>query len=455
MPTPHRDTTSEILALLRERSAAGENELSADEITRGIHAPRATVNRHLARMSGDGKLTKLGTGPATRYALADRVAADGSSAPATVIDTGFRFSAACQPVIVHLRAPLGSRQPVTYRRDFLENYNPNRSSLLPADLAGRLFEQGRARGQQPAGTYARRVLEQLLIDLSWHSSRLEGNRMSLLDTEQLFARGRAEAGDIDALMLLNHKSAIEFLLDAVPHFGITDAVVRNIQSVLMQGLLVSDTRLGQVRSTVVTISDSVYVPLQAPQLLSELLLIVLEKVRQIRNPVEAAFFLWIHLAYLQPFEDGNKRTSRLCANLPLMLQNCAPLSFLDVGQSDYALAMLGVYEQINVASAVELFEWTYRRSIEKYAVLLEAMGAPDQFRQHYREQLGEAVRLVVTDVAMVNDAVSALSLPADDIGRFTDMLRQELAQLEVFNCARFRLGMDIAKRWIDAGRPGL
>ncbi|MGJ7550520.1 Fic family protein [Pseudomonas alloputida] len=65
-----------------------------------------------------------------------------------------------------------------------------------------------------------------------------------------------------------------------------------------------------------------------PSLLDEMFGQVLDKARQIKNPIEAAFFLWINLAYLQPFEDGNKRTSRLAANIPLMLYNCSPLSFL-------------------------------------------------------------------------------------------------------------------------------
>jgi Fic family protein len=115
---------------------------------------------------------------------------------------------------------------------------------------------------------------------------------------------------------------------------------------------------------------------------------IVDKVCHIKNPIEAAFFLWVNLAYLQPFEDGNKRTSRLCANLPLLLQNCAPLSFMDVEKADYALAVLAVYEQQNVSLAVELFEWTYSRSIDKYAAILEAMGAPDPFRVKYRELLG-------------------------------------------------------------------
>lgn len=265
----------------------------------------------------------------------------------------------------------------------------------------------------------------------------------------------AEEGDIDAIMLLNHKDAIEFIVDAMPHYGITEPVVRNIQSVLMQGLLTDPGALGKVRETVVTLTDSVYLPLQLPQLLGELLKLIVEKARHIKNPIEAAFFMWLNIAYLQPFEDGNKRTSRLCANLPLLLQNCAPLSFLDVEQSDYALVVMGVYEQQDVSLAVELFAWTYRRSIDKYAVILEATGAPDQFRQRYREYWGDGVRRVVVDALAIDAVVAGLDIPVEDRSLFSDLLRQELTHLEAFNCARYRLGIALAERWVQAGRPGL
>ena len=298
------------------------------------------------------------------------------------------------------------------------------------------------------------TFEQLLIDLSWQSSRLEGNRKSWLDTKLLFERGHADENDVDALMLLNHKEAIEFIVEAVPEYGISEPVVRNLQSVLMQGLLTNPEALGQTRRSVVNITDSVYLPLQIPQLLDELLAQIIEKTRNIKNPIEASFFLWLNIAYLQPFEDGNKRTSRLCANLPLLLQNCAPLAFLDVEQADYALAVLGVYEQQNPALAVELFEWTYRRSVAKYAAILESLGSPDQFRQRYRERLGDGVRQVVAERIALNDAVAALGTPPEDNAAFKAALHQELKSLSVFNCARYRLGLSLTERWIADGRPG-
>jgi hypothetical protein len=212
--------------------------------------------------------------------------------------------------------------------------------------------------------------------------------------------------------------------------------------------------LGQFRRTLVGITDSVFIPLQHPQLLEEGLQQIIAKAALIKQPIEAAFFLWLHLAYLQPFEDGNKRSSRLGANLPLLLYNCAPLSFLDVEPADYALAMLGFYEQHNPALAVELFAWTYRRSISKYAAILEALGTPDPFRQRYRERLGEALRRVVAQGQRPDAVLATLALPPEDQARFADLLRQELAQLQPYNCARYRLAIPLVEQWVAAGRPG-
>lgn len=344
--------------------------------------------------------------------------------------------------------------PVTYDRAFVDDYVPNETHLVPASIADSLYQAGRAQGQQPAGTVARKVLEQLLIDLSWYSSRLEGNRKSLLDTRELFARGRGDASDPDVTMLLNHKEAIEFMVDAVPEEGITVLVVRNLHALLTQGLLADETAAGKIRHRIVNIDGSAYQPLQVPSLIEELLNEVVAKARLVRNPIEAAFFLWVNIAYLQPFEDGNKRTSRLSANLPLLLYNCAPLSFLDVEAPDYALAMLGVYEQTNADLAVELFEATYRRSIDKYRVALSSMGTPEPIRARYRQQLGDVVRQVVGNREPLSKAVESMGLSGPELEDFTRVVREELAHLEIYNCARYRLSIPAVERWISAGRPG-
>lgn len=453
-----RHVPKAILDYLTDCTSKGLGRIAAEDITAHVGVSRPTVNRYLAKMTADGDIAREGSGPGTGYTVVLKVQQAATVPEPLLVEergpvTAPVFnSAAALALLAQLQAPMATRQPVSYQRKFVDGYVPNQSSLLPTKLAGDLFTKGRAQGQQPAGTYARKVLEQLLIDLAWHSSRLEGNRKSLLDTRELFAKGRSPGDDVDSLMLLNHKDAIEFIVDAVPEYGITDSVVRNVQSLLMQGLLGNADTVGAIRKTVVNITDSVYLPSQEPAFLEEMLGQVVEKARNIKNPAEAAFFLWVNIAYLQPFEDGNKRTSRLCANLPLMLANCAPLSFLDIEPADYAMAMLGVYEKLDVTLAVELFEWTYSRSITRYKAILDSMGAPNPFRAKYREHLGEAIRQVVTYGTPFAAAVEALAIPEPDQAPFQEILREELQHLEPFNCARYRLSIRMTEDWIRDGR---
>jgi fido (protein-threonine AMPylation protein) len=448
-----------ILTLLAERQNLGQIGLSRSDIVAALGESPSTVLRYLNRLKADGKLVQSGSTSASRYALASgESAAQPQPAPTPLADTltptpSPSWSRPAQNLFAALDAPLGARKPVTYQRSFVDDYKPNQTFLLPESLADDLFKEGRMQGQQPAGTYARNVIAPLLIDLSFSSSRLEGNRYSRLDTEVLFRSGNANPQDKDAIMLLNHKRAIEFLIDEVPLYGLTVAVIRNIHALLMQDLLHDENGLGAIRQKVVNISNTVYVPAQMPSLLEEMLGIIVSKACDIKNPVEAAFFLWVNIAYLQPFEDGNKRTSRLSANIPLLMYNCAPLSFLDVTDEDYSRAKIGVYERLDTSVAADLFAWTYRRSIEKYAVQIQAAGLPDLFRAAHRNAISELVSRVVRQGDSLKDAVAEFRLPEQDAERLTEIVKGDLARLGEHNFARYRLTLRELTQWVEAGRP--
>jgi len=444
-----QNVAAELLEYIRQAAAGPDGPPTAGVIAQHLKVSRRTVNRTLARLVANGQLEKTGSGPTTGY----RLTSTPSSASSDGLPLAVAKGAEAAALLAQLTRPLGSRSPVSYERAFVDDYVPNESSLLPRALADALYAAGRAQGQQPAGTVARKVLEQLLIDLSWYSSRLEGNRVSLLDTKALFEHGRGDTNNPDITMLLNHKEAIEFMVDAVPEQGNTVPVIRNLHALLMQGLLSDPLAAGAIRRRIVTIEGSVYHPTQVPALLEQMLEEIVTRARLIRNPIEGAFFLWVNLAYLQPFEDGNKRTSRLTSNLPLLLYNCAPLSFLDIDPADYALATLGVYERLDVSLAAELFAWTYRRSITKYQAVLASMGAPDPLRAKYREHLISAVQDVVRAGHTLAHAVAAAGIPPADQEYFQTLLETELAQLEAFNCARYRLTIGKTEEWIAKGRP--
>lgn len=475
--------SGQILDVLRGRARGPHLWASSSELASALPVSVSSIKRHLDALVRSGRLVRGGQARATRYRLATGAdqpfaaryatyatyATYGRSIPGHASSSGassvlaepeptpaFPMSSQAEKVLERLRRPVGVRDIVGYDRSFVDGYEPNRSFLLPPAIAESLAQRGRIPGQQPAGTYARKVLEPLLIDLSWSSSRLEGNRYSLLATEELFRSGLAAGaggGDLDAVMLLNHKSAIEFMVDAVPEFGLTSAVVQNMHAVLMQDLLADADGLGKIRERVVNIRGTTYIPLQSPRELKDTFERILDKTRLIKNPVEAAFFVWVNLAYLQPFEDGNKRCSRLAANIPLMLYNNAPLSFLDVESHDYAYAMMSVYEHRDVSLAADLFVWAYERSIAKYAVLLDVTGVPDPVRLRFRDRLTEVIGAIVREGSRATAAIADAGLSESDIKIFGPMLAQELKILDLHNCARYRLALGQVRRWIEAGRP--
>ncbi|MGY8525939.1 Fic family protein [Paracidovorax citrulli] len=504
MPSP-RELEERILRFLSERTRAGFAEQCRGDIARALALPSATAYRYLNRLVEAGKLTRAGRGRATTYRLCDP-----QQRPAAVTMPGFAsyhqshhrsyhqsypglqyslrppvyrgmhlvrepgegpaglysgqvdgdaiaWSAASLQLRAKLDVPTARRTPVGYQRSFVESYEPNGTFLLPQDVAEALYEEGRMQGQQLAGTYARRVLGSMLIDLSYSSSHLEGNRYSRLDTEMLFREGRGEAAcrdatDKDATMLLNHKQAIELLVELVPRRGMSADILCNVHVKLMNGLL-RDEALGTIRDEWVRIGGSVYLPPQGPEFLEDMFGLIVEKADRIINPVEAAFFLWVNLAYLQPFEDGNKRTSRLGANIPLMLYNCAPLSFLDVCERDYVLARLGVYEHCDTSIAADLFAWTYRRSIRKYAEELRTTPPVDPLRARYREHISEAVGSVVRDRVSPREAVDSLGLDTLVRAQLLEMMQGDLRRLGLHNYTRYRLTMAEVEQWNADGRP--
>ncbi|MFC4435143.1 Fic family protein [Cupriavidus respiraculi] len=448
-------TSANLLGTLHALSSQGGSQLSSVELATATGVSVATAKRALQRLVASGRVRRTGKARTTRYAAThDFPFAPGAMAvllrePDVASPP---WSAASLRLASVLRRPLMTRDIATYQRGFVDGYVPNRDSLLPRDAADDLAMRARLRGQQPAGTYARRVLEQFLIDLSWSSSRLEGNRFSLVDTRKLFLSG-LPGSNADAVMLLNHKRAIEFLVDAAPRGGLTTLLVRNLHGFLMRDLLDDTGSLGAIRNRAVYIGQSTYLPSNVPHVLDEMFRTILEKADRIANPVESAFFLWVNLAYLQAFEDGNKRTSRLTANVPLLLRNCAPLSFLGVDANDYAMAMMGVYERLDTSMAIDLFTWAYGRSIDRYASVLEAMEVPNASALRYRESVNRAVQAIVRDGMPLGEAVALEGRSAVQTSELRRLVEEALRGLQTYNCAHFGIGSETAAAWIARGRP--
>lgn len=422
--------------------------VSIEEILVGLDPPppRRTLQYRLASLVKNGRLVAEGRTKGRRFRLpAHAKIREAEQLP---------LSTVAQSINLAVSRPIQDRVPVSYSREFLDQYHPNKMQYLSESLKRKLFELGKTDGNRPAGTYARQIYSRLLIDLSWNSSRLEGNTYSLLETERLLELGEAAEGKDrrETQMILNHKAAIEFLLESGIDAGINRYTVLNIHALLADDLL-QDQCCGTLRQIAVGISGSVYLPLSVPQLISECFQQIIDTANAIKDPFEQAFFLMVHLPYLQPFEDVNKRVSRLTANLPLMRDNLCPLSFVDVPEQIYINGLLGVYELNQIELLAEVFAWAYERSCLRYSAARKTLGEPDPFRVRYRTLRKEAVALVVRRQMNKKSATAFIRkqakdrVPNIDRMKFIEIVETELMSLHEGNISRYGLRPSEVEKW--------
>lgn len=345
--------------------------------------------------------------------------------------------------------------------DFLDDYQPNETTYLSPALRQQLLNMGQAEPTElPAGTHVRQVYNRLLIDLSWNSSRLEGNTYSLLETQLLLELGENTEGKgaKEAQMILNHKAAIEMLVEQADEIGFNRFTISNLHALLSDNLMSDPAACGRVRAKLVGISATVFHPLAVPQMIEERYLQVLEMADAIENAYEQSFFVMVHLPYLQPFEDVNKRVSRLAANIPLIKHNLCPLSFVDVSEKDYVNALIGIVELNRVEYLRDVYVWAYKRSCARYSAVRQSLGEPNPFRMRYRT----LVARIVSDIVLggMNKKTAAVfikrsameDVPEEDIARFIEVVETEAMSLHEGNIARYRLRPSQYQTWREAWR---
>lgn len=427
--------------------------------------PRRTLQRRLTLLVNQHRLMRLGRGPAIRYSLPTpkieshtQISKLARQGHLPTVETYVPISEESRSIRNAIRQPIQKRQPVGHNRSFLDAYRPNETIYLPPDVRAHLLEVGTStNGDLPAGTYARRILDRLLIDLSWNSSRLEGNTYSLLETERLLEIGEAAAGKDarEAQMILNHKSAIEMLVENSEETGFNRFTILNLHALLSQNLLPDASACGRLRRISVGIGGTVFHPLDIPQLVEECFQQILDTAAAISDPFEQSFFVMVHVPYLQPFEDINKRVSRLAANLPFIQGNLSPLSFVDVPQRAYVDAILAVYELNRLELLRDVYVWAYERSCARYSAMRQSLGEPDPFRLRYREAIGRTVAEVVRnkmDKTAANAHIEKQAieeLPQSDHARFNEVVATELTTLHEGNIARYRLRPSEFRDWRD------
>ena len=434
-----------ILELLQEEG------LSIEQIEENLNfsIERRTLQRRLKELKESNRLLTKGEARSTRYFPKVKKYEDEAS------EDLIPLSIEGKKILKLISLSEIQRIPVGYNKQFLEKYLPNIDSYLSPKEKEILLEIGKTQGDnQAAGTYARQILNRLLIDLSWNSSRLEGNTYSLLDTELLIHDGKPadDKSAKETQMILNHKDAIEFLVDESDEIGFNRYTILNLHALLSNNLLPNPSASGRLREFGVGITNSVFTPLEIPQLISEYFDLILSKANQIKDPFEQAFFILVHFPYLQPFDDVNKRVSRLAANIPFNRKNLSPLSFIDVPEDYYIKGMLAVYELNRTDLLKDVFIWAYERSAMRYAAIRQSLGEPDTFRLKYRDEMKNTIVKIILQKAQKDGAIQIIkddanNLPQNDQAKFIESVETELIGLHDGNFARYKISPSEFKRW--------
>ncbi|MHB8472711.1 MAG: Fic family protein [Gammaproteobacteria bacterium] len=419
---------------------------------------RRTLQRRLGDLAGQNKIVLTGKGRGQRYRrpsiIEENITAQLHVTDEVSAEVYVPVSPAGQEVLDYVRQPLQRRKPVGYDRELLEAYRPNETRYLSPEIREHLYNIGRSPdGERPAGTYARDILGRLLIDLSWASSRLEGNTYTRLDTQNLIELGQAAAGKHrrEAQMIMNHKAAIELLVEQAEDIGFNPFTFFNLHALLSENLLADPNESGRLRQRIVEVSGTVFHPLSIPQQIDTYFRMILATADAIEDPFEQAFFIMVHIPYLQPFVDVNKRVSRLGANIPLIRRNLCPLSFIDVPERAYVEGTLGVYELKRVDLLRDVFVWAYERSCQRYMAIRETVADPDPMRLRYREALitivSEIVRGQQSPGEAAVHAVAATLVPREALDRIIELALDDLKNLHEGNISRYRLRLSEYRAW--------
>jgi len=341
--------------MIREAGPAG---IAPDAIMKALpnQVSRSTLNRQLLSLTENALIKPIGNARATRYV------------------TATPFSRA--DIDAYFARPANNRPVAPFREELLDT-SPN----IDPDRASRCM-----RLQALANPVDRKYLAQFLVDFTWASSLLEGSSYSELDTEALVRYGARNPDKPveDALLALNHKQAGEYL------WAHRDLSVMDLNA--MHALLTHDHDMAELMSSDhflpaekrgkprifedVSLQSSAYLPPFRPDSshAADLLAQIVATAKQLA-PVESAVYLLTRIAYVQSYSNGNKRTSRIAANVPLLAAGLTPFSFVDVNKADYIRGMAAFCELGSMHVIEQAFIRGYARSIFRSSNLPAALRA--------------------------------------------------------------------------------
>lgn len=340
--------TRAIFDFVKEKSL-----LSSKEIHEGIKLDisYATTKRILTKLVSEGLVLSIGQNKATKYTIA----------PAYELFYPIDIEDYFKYEIDERKIKKG------FSFELMTSVLSNISLFTKEELTHltKLQEEFKMNLLQLSENERQKEMERLAIDLSWKSSQIEGNTYSLLETERLLKEKETAAGKSkdDAVMLLNHKDALDFIIENPDYIApLTITVIENIHSLLVKELGIDRN----IRKRRVGISGTNYVPLdneyQIREALSDMCVLVNKK----DSVFEKALLLLVLISYIQAFGDGNKRTARIVSNAILIHYGYCPISFRTVDSIDYKKAMLLFYEQNNIMAFKQIFISQFEFAVKTY-----------------------------------------------------------------------------------------
>ena len=368
----------------------------------GLAEAESTVYRWMDAAVSQGLLTREGVNKAANY----------------VASVGLRTEIVRRMV----REDVAKRPRVGYNAEWLQAYEPNKTRYLRDETLNRLMKRCPP-GSAPLESLNDHEVSVFMCDLSYASSRLEGNEYDYVGTIKLLEHQieKENCSAREKCEILNHRDAVRYLIngvrEAAPDFGLSSHTVRSLHALLSADLLKDKRMCGNLRTSNVAIAYSAYVPPFIPAQITGHFETILGKASRVTNPFEQSFFLLLHLPYLQPFEDCNKRTARVGCNLPLLQGGVTPISWMDAEERQYKDALLAIYEHNEPLLMEEIFAECFLRSAERFS-LMQRQQNPDPVAAKYRQEIRETIRARVLDD---EDRISP-NIPMDDVSEFLEYI---------------------------------
>lgn len=339
----------QIIAFIWKHGQAQSSDIHKNLAETGEEVPLITVKRVLSRLEKEGKLSVSGAGRSTAYLLTEygKLISDVDAAEYCAMEPDVRYGA----------------KDYNFKLFDALNFDPfseKEKNIL--DSASDVYND---RIKNISDGLHKKELERFVIELSWKSSRIEGNTYTLLDTEKLILRGIEAPGHSkdEASMILNHKEAFDFIHRNKEKFvSLTRSNIEDVHKIIVRDLNIARN----IRSKPVGITGSRYSPLDNEYQIAEAIEKLSLAVSRMPNGYSKSFIALLGLSYIQPFEDGNKRTARLMANALLLAHKLAPLSYRNVDENSFREAMLVFYELNSMVPFKKIFIEQYDFAARNY-----------------------------------------------------------------------------------------